>query len=704
MVQFGRTLQEVVKSDWRCHAVAYWELKRALVEAHADGSAQVAPWPSGAGTPSNAPLLGGDVGPYLDPAADGAKGETGTSVCIAPPHSVSNFFQIYNDSIDRVTAFYEDMVKWARDEKMALETAVVGNLILGDYIAKADHAKDEASTLANAKEGRPAHAHLTLTDFLIQKIIDFSRELDQVLEFLLLNSTAFYKIMKKFDKRTGYHLREAKLEELRQQHPYLYDGGDIRECRKNCLEWIPPLQSVSCQGSKVGGIRLQGRNGRANGGGCVGLSVKNSLIQVNGGEVLALLKGQDQGAIGACTNEHQQLIPKLPCNTMDRVGVELCSQQANSLFFDQNVKADPPPSFMNSEVSIDFGAGMLGQGEFCTVYELNGFNLASYPDGNECERTMRCFMRDHCLRDGEARYAIKRISSDTVGQDVVTDAAVDLAREQRFLAALRHPNIIRLRGTINVPGHPNYSLILDRLYDTLAARIEKWKVGMKRARGKFDLIGNNKLLLDDLWTDRLVAAYDVASAMAYLHSHKILHRDIKPDNIGFDIRGDLKIFDFGLAKELKPSEQEGVDQYRTSGVTGTRRYIAPEVVRVKPYGLSADVFSFGILMWEMLSLRAPFEGMTREQHYKQVVVEGKRPKISKHWSAVTKELVQRCWHETPLERPSFEGVCELIKFSLPIGNKHANERSDELLLRSDRSNIVHGCDTLAMKSNHMNDI
>jgi serine/threonine protein kinase len=55
-------------------------------------------------------------------------------------------------------------------------------------------------------------------------------------------------------------------------------------------------------------------------------------------------------------------------------------------------------------------------------------------------------------------------------------------------------------------------------------------------------------------------------------------------NIGFDIRGDIKIFDFGLAKELKPIKQEGVDKYVTSGVSGTRRYMAPGVIQVKPYG------------------------------------------------------------------------------------------------------------------------
>lgn len=125
-------------------------------------------------------------------------------------------------------------------------------------------------------------------------------------------------------------------------------------------------------------------------------------------------------------------------------------------------------------------------------------------------------MKDHCLRNGEARYAIKRIRGCLVGQE---DAVVDLAREAEFLAALKHPNIIRIRGTINVPGHPQYSLILDRLYDTLEVQMKKWKVEVKAHRGKFKgLIGKNKPMLEKIWMERLVAAYDLARAMSYLHS------------------------------------------------------------------------------------------------------------------------------------------------------------------------------------------
>ena len=70
----------------------------------------------------------------------------------------------------------------------------------------------------------------------------------------------------------------------------------------------------------------------------------------------------------------------------------------------------------------------------------------------------------------------------------------------------------------------------------------------------------------------------------------ILHRDLKPANIGFDVRGDIKIFDLGLAKELKPSQQVGTDQYHTSGIAGTRRYMAPEVSLLAIYVLITFAF------------------------------------------------------------------------------------------------------------------
>ena len=67
-------------------------------------------------------------------------------------------------------------------------------------------------------------------------------------------------------------------------------------------------------------------------------------------------------------------------------------------------------------------------------------------------------------------------------------------------------------------------------------------------------------------------------------------------NIGFDIRGDIKIFDFGLAKELKPIECEGKDQYHSSGMAGTPRYMAPEMVQFKGYGKLFLYMSFRIIM------------------------------------------------------------------------------------------------------------
>ena len=86
-------------------------------------------------------------------------------------------------------------------------------------------------------------------------------------------------------------------------------------------------------------------------------------------------------------------------------------------------------------------------------------------------------------------------------------------------------------------------------------------------------------------------------------------------------------------------------------------------------GLSSDVYSFAILMWEMLTLKAAYESYTREKHYKEIVVEGKRPKVPKSCPFVIKDLLERSWHKQPSERPTFGAVCELIRFGMPDYNE-----------------------------------
>ncbi|KAL7516969.1 hypothetical protein ACHAWX_001939, partial [Stephanocyclus meneghinianus] len=315
-------------------------------------------------------------------------------------------------------------------------------------------------------------------------------------------------------------------------------------------------------------------------------------------------------------------------------------------------------------------------------------NISDYDDleedhEDEYDHETRGFMKDHCLRAGEARYAIKRIRSDLKGNDII-DAAIDLAREAQFLAGLSHPSIIKIRGTCGVAGHPKFGIILDRLYETLETKMQIWKEEVKQSQGFMRMFGKDKVALKKNWTDRLLSAYDIAHAMNYLHSRGVLHRDLKPANIGFDIRGDIKIFDLGLAKELKPSQRVGIDQYHTSGIAGTRRYMAPEVAQVIPYGFSADVYSYGILVWEMMTLKPAFYNFTRARHFKEVIVEGKRPKIPRSWPYVERNLLERCWAPRPSDRPTFQAVCQLIKFGLP-DESFDSTRSADLALRSLRS-------------------
>ena len=162
---------------------------------------------------------------------------------------------------------------------------------------------------------------------------------------------------------------------------------------------------------------------------------------------------------------------------------------------------------------------------------------------------------------------------------------------------------------------------MDRLYETLDDRMNLWRQGISLARqeqhGLFTLFRKkedpNEKRLEDL-QERLKVALEIAEALEYLHSLNILHRDIKPDNIGFDIDGNIQLIDFGLAKELKESDKNINGKYELTGNTGVWCYMAPEVAKGWAYDKTVDVYSFGILLWEICALERPFSQYTKEEH------------------------------------------------------------------------------------------
>lgn len=142
-------------------------------------------------------------------------------------------------------------------------------------------------------------------------------------------------------------------------------------------------------------------------------------------------------------------------------------------------------------------------------------------------------------------------------------------------------------------------------------------------------------------------ALEVCRGMDYLHRRRIVHRDLKAANLLIDETGTVKIADFGVARVL---DQTGV----MTAETGTYRWMAPEVIEHQPYGAAADVFSFGVVLWELLTGRIPYADMTPLQAAVGVVQKGLRPPLPLNCPPPLAEVMRACWVRDPRSRPTFE--------------------------------------------------
>jgi len=164
--------------------------------------------------------------------------------------------------------------------------------------------------------------------------------------------------------------------------------------------------------------------------------------------------------------------------------------------------------------------------------------------------------------------------------------------------------------------------------------------------------------------ERFTVARDIASALEYLHGQDIVYRDLKPDNVGFDSDGVLKMFDFGLAKRVTNADKTDDELYNLTGNTGSLRYMAPEVAKNMPYSLSVDAYSFGVLFWQLCSLSVPYSGYSCKMHANLVVREGYRPTCDLSWPESWRELMKQCWSADHMSRPSFEHILEVMNAEL----------------------------------------
>ena len=222
-------------------------------------------------------------------------------------------------------------------------------------------------------------------------------------------------------------------------------------------------------------------------------------------------------------------------------------------------------------------------------------------------------------------------------------------REAKLLASLNHPNIAVIHDIIEQEAL-GY-LVLEYIPgQTLAERITKGPLELQEA---------------------LTIALQIAEAVAAAHGHDVIHRDLKPGNIKITPEGKVKVLDFGLAKATGGEPSEKPTTITQPGrIIGTPAYMSPEQACGKPTDKRTDIWSFGCLMYEMLSGRPPFEGETATEILARIIErEPDWEMLPQDTPSNIRVLLRRCLEKDPRRRLRDIGDAAIeIKETLSLPN------------------------------------
>ncbi|KAM4121464.1 hypothetical protein ACB094_01G007800 [Castanea mollissima] len=222
-------------------------------------------------------------------------------------------------------------------------------------------------------------------------------------------------------------------------------------------------------------------------------------------------------------------------------------------------------------------------------------------------------------------------------QDFSGDSLVQFKSEVEIMLRLRHPNVVLFMGAVT--RSPHFSILTEFL-----------------PRGSlYRLLHRPNPPIDE--KRRMWMALDVAKGMNYLHtSHPpIVHRDLKSPNLLVDKNWVVKVCDFGLSRTKHHTFLS------SQSTAGTPEWMAPEVLRNERANEKCDVYSFGIILWELSTLRIPWKGLNPMQVVGAVGFQNRRLEIPEEVDPVVAQIICDCWQTDPDLRPSFSQLMSSLR-------------------------------------------
>jgi len=292
-----------------------------------------------------------------------------------------------------------------------------------------------------------------------------------------------------------------------------------------------------------------------------------------------------------------------------------------------------PPEIGPGEVEK---LGVLGDGSFGTVY------------------------RGRCRSQEVAIKVLHR-------QDLDEHSLNAFRKEVEIVSRIFHPNILLYMGACTIPGH--MCIITELMH-----------------KGDLEsLLHDEKAALPIVLRMRM--ARDAALGMTWLHSSNpvFIHRDLKTSNLLVGDDYNIKLCDFGLSQIKQRGEnlRDGVE-----GAKGTPLWMAPEVMAGEIFNEKADVYSFGIVLWEILTRQEPFKEFDNYEEFRNAICNRHvRPVIPPGTHPALKQLIEACWHHDPTKRPAFPAIVAALEYIIVdtgILDNHGRKLWKDYFLKKDK--------------------